>query len=180
MTEYIVKTDKQDKKTHILKIGNPVARLGMIYTDFTLLPKIRDISKEEIINPDNNDEIGKIRLYLGGNIISVNSKRKELSALMDNGEYREEGIIIPYRKLTRQFIISKEEYKGLEKFGITHAYFLGEKSSLSKIFCFEKDGDFSGVIYSKESNDENALRGLTLALAQQIENQDFVFEFMKK
>ena len=71
-------------------------------------------------------------------------------------------------------------YKGLEKLGRTHAYFLGEKSSLSHIFCFEKDGDFSGIIYSKKSDDENALRGLTLVLAQQIENQDFIFEFIKK
>jgi len=180
MIEYLVKTDKQDKKTHILRVGNPITRLGMVYTNFNLLPKIRDISKEDIINPNTNKEIGEIRLYNEGNIISVKSKRKELSALTQFGEYKENGVIVPYRKLTKAVLLSKKEYKTLEEMGVTHAYFLGDKSPLSHIFCFEKDGNFSGVIYAKEPDDNNALRGLTLALAQKIEDQDFIFEFIRK
>lgn len=125
-------------------------------------------------------EIGIINLYQHENILSVNSKGKELSSLAKLGEYKENGIITQYRKLTKAFLSSNEEYGGLENLGLTHAYFLEDESPLSHIFCFEREGDFSSIIYSKEADDLNALRGLTLAFAQKIEDQDFIFEFVKK
>ena len=64
--------------------------------------------------------------------------------------------------------------------GLTHAYFLGELSSLSQVFCFEKGSDLSGIVYAKESDDISALKGLSLVLAKRIENQKFIFEFMKR
>ena len=180
MIEYVIKTDKKDKRTHILRAGTQTTRLGMIYTDFNLSPETREILTEEIIDPRTNKAIADIRLYNHGNIISVNSKRKELSAMTQFDEYKEDGIIVPYRRLTKAVLLSKEEYKTLEEIGITHAYFLGEKSPISQVFCFERDGDISGVVYSRDSNDTNALKGLTLVLAQRIEEQDFIFEFIRK
>ena len=180
MIEYIIKTDKKDKKTHILRAGTPTTRLGMIYTDFNLSPETREILTEEIIDPKTDKAIADIRLYNNGNIISINSRRKELSAMTQFGEYKESGVIVPYRRLTKAVLLSKEEYKALEEMGITHAYFLGEKSSVSQVFCFEREGDISGVVYSKDSNDNNTLKGLALVLAQRIEEQDFIFEFMRK
>ena len=90
--------------------------------------------------------------------------------------------------------------------GISHAYFLGDKSSLSSVFCFERGKDLSGVVYSKDSetntgqksNDfspvspnpkqtfegfgdiQTALKGLALVLAQRIGEQEYIFEFMRK
>ena len=180
MIEYIIKTDKKDKKTHILRAGTPTTRLGMIYTDFNLSPETREILTEEIIDPKTNRAIAEIRLYNDGNTISVNSKRKELSAMTQFGEYKEVGVVVPYRRLTKAVLLSKDEYKALEGMGITHAYFLGGRSPISQVFCFERESDISGVVYSKDSNDDNALKGLALVLAQRIEKQDFIFEFMRK
>ena len=76
--------------------------------------------------------------------------------------------------------MSRPEYKALEGTGLAHAYFLGDSSSLSQVFCFEKDADISGVIYAREPDDISALKGLALVIAQKIEEQDFIFEFMRK
>jgi hypothetical protein len=180
MTEYIIKTDKEDKKTHILRAENPAVRLGMIYTDFTILPETREIFTEEIVDPRTNKAIANLEVYNKENILSVNSKREELSAITRDGEYREKGVIIPYSKLAKASLLLKKEYRPLKEMGVTHAYFLGEKSSLLQVFCFEKDGDLSGVVYSRDANDTSALKGLALVLAQRIEEQDFIFEFMRK
>lgn len=180
MTQYLVRTDKNEKKTHILRVGTSAEVAGMIYTDFNLGLGNRDISTEDIVNPLSNKSIARVQLYQYGNIIAVNSKKKELSAYTQNGEYKEEGIIIPYRKITKDVLLSKQEYKTLKEMGLTHAYFLGDKSSLSQVFCFEKDADISGVIHARESDDVSALKGLALVLAQRIEDQEFVFEFIKK
>ena len=64
--------------------------------------------------------------------------------------------------------------------GLTHAYSLGDRSSLSQVFCFEKDVNISGIIYAREPDNFSALKGLTLVIAQRIEEQDFIFEFMRK
>jgi len=180
MVEYIIKTDKKDKKTHILRAGTPTVRLGIVYTDFNLSPETREISTEEIIDPKTNKAIAEIRLFNNGNVISINSKREELSAVTQFGEYKEGGVIVPYRRLTKAVLLSRPEYKSLEEMGITHAYFLGESSPISQVFYFERKGDISGVVYSKDSSDNNALKGLALVLAQRIEDQEFIFEFMRK
>jgi len=178
--QYLVRTDKDEKKTHILRVGTPAEVAGVIYTDFNLGLGNRDISAEDIVNPLSNKSIARVQLYQHGNIVAVKSKRKELSAYTQNGEYKEDGIIIPYRKMAKDVLLSRQEYKELGEMGLTHAYFLGDRSSLSQVFCFEKDADISGVIHAREADDLSALKGLVLVLAERIEDQEFVFEFMKK
>lgn len=180
MAQYLIRTNKDEKKTHILRVGAPAEVAGMIYTDFNLGLENRYISTEDIVNPLSNKSIARVQLYQHGNIVAVNSKRKELSAYTQKGEYKEKGIVIPYRKMAKDVLFARPEYKTLEEMGLTHAYFLGDRSSLSQVFCFEKDADISGVIHAREADDLSALKGLALVLAQRIENQEFVFEFMKK
>ncbi len=180
MAQYLVKTNKDEKRTYILRVGTPTEIAGIIYTDFNLNLGNRDISTEDIVNPLSNKSIARVELYQHGNIVAVRSKRKELFAYTQNGECKEEGIIIPYRKMVKDVLLSRLEYKALEEIGLTHAYFLGDRSSLSQVFCFEKDSDVSGVIHSREPDDLSALKGLSLILAQRIEDQEFIFEFMKK
>lgn len=180
MAQYLVRTNKDEKKTYILRVETPAEIAGIIYTDFNLSLGNRDISTEDIVNSLSNELIARVQLYQQGNIIAVKSKRKELSAYTQNGEYKEEGIIISHRKMAKEVLLSRPEYKPLEEMGLTHAYFLGDKSSLSHVFCFEKDADISGVIHAREADDNSALKGLALVLAQRIEDQEFIFEFMKK
>jgi len=180
MIEYLIRTNREERKTHLLRVETPSEVAGLIYTDFSLNPGDRDILLEDVVNPLSNKAIAQVKLYQNGNIISVHSKRKELSAFTNSGEYKENGIIIPYKKMIRDTLLSRPEYKSLNEMGVTHAYFLGDKSNLSQVFCFEKDGNTSGVIHTKERNNNIALQGITLALAQKIENQDFIFEFIKK
>ena len=182
MANYIIRTDKGQKKTYIVRVGTTQKNLGVVFTDFNLHLGIRDITIDDIVNPDNNKSLASIRLYQNENILSVNSKKKELSALSLHGDYKEEGIIIPYRKLTKSMLLSKEEYKALEEMGVTHAYFIGDKSPIAQVFCFEKEGDISGIVYARNPDDDKpsvALKGLTLVLAERIENQDYLFEFLK-
>ncbi len=180
MSEYLIKTNKDEKKTHILRVGTPTEIVGMIYTDFNLGLGNRYISKEDIVNPSSNKSIAEVQLYPHGNIVSIKSKGKDISTYTQDGEYKEEGIVLPYRKIVKDVLLSRPEYKKLKDLGVTHAYFLSDKSALSQVFCFEKDADISGVIYARETDDVSALKGLALVLAQRIENQEFVFEFMKK
>jgi len=180
MAQYLIRTNREEKKTYVLRVDNPTEIIGLIYTDFNLALKNRDISLEDVVNPLLNKQIVQIHLYQNGNIISINSRKKELSSFTEIGEYKEDGLVIPYRKMTKDILLSKSEYKSLEEMGITHAYFLGEKSMLSQVFCFEKDGNLSGIVHTKEMDFDAALRGLTLSLAQRIEDQEFIFEFMKQ
>lgn len=180
MAQYLIRTDKDEKKTYLLRVRTPVEIAGILYTDFNLELGNRDITSEDIVNPQSNKEIARVELYQHGNVVAVRSKRKELSAYTQDGKYKEGGIIIPYRKMTKNVLLSRPEYQRLEEIGLTHAYFLGDTSALSHVFCFEKDSDISGVIHSRESDDDSALRGVSLVLAQRIKNQEFIFEFMKK
>ena len=180
MVQYLIRTNKDEKKTYILRVGTPAEIAGVIYSNFNLNLGNRDISTEDIVNPLSNKSIARVELNQHGNVVAVKSKRKELSAYTPNGEYKEEGIIIPYRKIAKNILLSRPEYKSLEEMGLTHAYFLGDRSSLSQVFCFEKDADISGVVYARESDDISALKGLALVIAQRIEQQDFIFEFMRK
>jgi len=180
MAQYLVRTNKNEKKTYILRVGTPAEIAGVIYSDFNLNLGNRDISTEDIVNFLSNKSIARVELNQHGNVVAVKSKRKDLSAYTQNGEYKEEGIIIPHRKIAKNVLLSRPEYKALEEMGLTHAYFLGDRSSLSQVFCFEKDADISGVIYARELDDLSALKGLALVIAQRIEEQDFIFEFMRK
>jgi hypothetical protein len=163
MAQYLIRTDRVDKKTHILIVSDPAESAGVIYTDFNLVPGNRDIGSEDVVNPLSNKSIAQIRSYQNGNIISVNSRRKELSAFTEHGDYKEDGIFVSYRKMARDVLLSRPEYKSLEEIGITHAYFLGDRSTLSQVFCFKKDGNISGLVHTKEIDNLAALRGLVLS-----------------
>ncbi len=180
MAQYLVRTNKDEKKTYLLRAGTPAEIAGIVYTDFNLCLGTRDISAEDIVNPLSNKSIATVELYQHGTIVAIRSKGRELSAYTQSGEYKEGGIIIPYRKICKDVLLSRPEYKALEEMGVTHAYFLGDGSSLSQVFCFKKDSDISGVIHARESDDNSALKGLSLVLAQKIEDQEFIFKFMKK
>ena len=179
MTQYLVRTNSEQRKTHILRVGDPAETIGIIYTDFNLKPDNRDISEEDIIDPSRKNTIAKIQLYKNGNIISIRQKKEEFSSYTQDGEYMENRITIPLRKMPKDILLSREEFRALEEMGLTHAYFLGNQFNLSQVFCFEKEGDISGIIHTKEPDDTSALMGVTLTLAQRIEDQKFVFEFIK-
>jgi len=55
-----------------------------------------------------------------------------------------------------------------------------EESDISRVLCYEKNRMLSGVITTRQSDDLSALKGISLVLAQKIENQDYLFEFMKE
>lgn len=179
MAQYIIRTDKNRRHTYILKAGDHAETIGMAYTDFHLRPGNRDISSEDIVEPLSNKTIAQARLHQEGNIIAVSLKGKEISAYTKQGEYKENGIIIPYRKMMKDVLLSRQKYEALKNAGLTHAYFLGENSSLHQVLCFEKDSDISGIIQAKGADDISALKGLSLVLAQRVENQEFIFEFMR-
>ena len=62
MSRYLIRTDKKERKTQIVRIVDPLERIGIIYTDFLLKPESRDITKEDIVDPDTNKTIGQLRL----------------------------------------------------------------------------------------------------------------------
>lgn len=177
--EYIIRTTKADKKTHIMVPEKPVIGIGKIYTDFLLNPGSRDIDFEEIVDYSNS-LIGNIRIYSNGELVSVNQGRKKLGSLSLQGEYRENGVIVPYRRISKTILLGNQNYKPLEERGLSHAYFFDEQSSLTSVFCFEKEGEISGVVDARQSSEENALKGLLFVLAKRLEAQDFIFEFIRK
>jgi len=185
MTEYIIRTNNKQAKTYIVKTvknDKPVL-LGLIYTDFLVTPQSRDIFSEEIINPANQKVIGRVKLYKDEKIISVNSKGvfgSELSSLSQDEVYNEFGKPISTNKISSQIILAKPEFKHLSDAQLTHVYEFDKKSILESIYCFEKGNDLSAVINARDDNFDSALVGLTLALAQRIENQDYLFEFKRK
>ena len=54
MAQYLVRTNKDEKKTYILRVGTPAEIAGVIYSDFNLNLGNRDISTEDIVNPLSN------------------------------------------------------------------------------------------------------------------------------
>ncbi|MEI7719044.1 MAG: hypothetical protein WCI72_04200 [archaeon] len=180
MAQFLIRTSSEEKKTHLVRVGNPAERRGIIYTDFKFALGIRDVSQEEVIDPVTNKAIGNVRLYKNDKILGVYSHNKEIATFTSQGEYTENGIVIPYKKMTQEVLLARPEYKFLEQMGITHAYFLGDGSSLSQVFCFQKGEDISAIVDSKDTEYDSALKGLLLAITKRIEDQDFIFEFMKK
>jgi hypothetical protein len=179
MRDYLIRTEREGKKTHIVRLGSPNENVGMIYTDFNFYQGVRDLSIEDVVN-SKNKRIARVSLFGDRDLISVGNKQGELSAFSRDQEYTENGVVIPYRKLTRTQLLERPEYEALEDLGVTHAYFLAEKSDLSQVLCYEKDGEISGVVSAKKDSDLVALKGLSLVLAQKIEDQDYIFEFVRK
>lgn len=181
MEKYLVKTDKDEKKTQIVRLSDHPERIGLVYTDFLIRPEVRDITSEEIVDPLTNKIIGQIRILRKKNLIVVKANGKEIAALSREGFYREDGLNVSFKKYNEKNL-SSEKYAQLHSLGLNHAYSLGKKSQLSHLFCFERNGNLASLVYSKDGAEEGlniALKSLTLALAQRIENQDYIFEFLK-
>ncbi|MFH1073375.1 MAG: hypothetical protein V1743_08150 [Nanoarchaeota archaeon] len=182
MTQYIIRTKKEEKRTYLFHMGQTPECLAMLYTDFYVRQGMRAITLEDAVNPRTHRELAKIQLYTEDAIISVMRNNREISGLTMAEEYREDGIIVPCTKLTKPRILSKEEYTPLEELGVTHAYVLGDKSSLSQVFCFEREGDLAGIVFIKDRKDHDpvlALKALPLVLAERIIAQDYLFEFVR-
>ena len=179
MRDYLIRTDRETKKTHIVRLGTPNESVGMIYTDFNFYQGMRDIALEDVVDLQNI-KIARVKLFGDKDLIDVRNKQGELSAFSRDHEYTENGVIIPYRKLSKTQLLERPEYTVLEEMGITHAYFLAEKSDLSQVLCYEREGELSGVVTAKKDSDLVALKGLSLVLAQKIEDQDYIFEFVRK
>jgi len=181
MTRYLIKTDKHEKKTHLVSLGNPLERIGLIYTDFLVRLDVRDITSEEIVDPSENKAVGQIVLYKKKDIITVRLNGKEVASLNRDGEYSEEGSQIPFKRYERDNL-STEKYERLLSAGLDHAYSLGEQSALSHIFCFERGRDLASIVYGRNKQEglSTVLKGLVLSLAKRIESQDYVFEFMNR
>lgn len=192
---YLIRTDKIERKTYIISIGNSEKkddeisrvenpkRIGLIYSDFLLYPDSKDLLSEEIIDSVSEKPIARLNVYEGNYAIRLTlaKKNRELASLDKNWIYRENGSEIPMKKIPKTILLKKSGYEKLENSGLLHAYILGEKSSLEKVFCYEKDGDVSGVVYTK-GNDiglDTPLKGLALVLAKRIEEQEFIFGLLR-
>ena len=180
MSRYLIRTDKGERKTQIVRMENPLEKVGLIYTDFLLKPKGRDITKEDIVDPETNQPLGQVRLYGKNNLIVVRFEGKDIATLDRKGVYKENGEELPFRKYDAQNLLS-EKYAKLREMGLDHAYSLGKKSQLSHIFCFEKDNSLASIVFDRNGSRGIgiALNGLALSLAKRLENQDYVFEFLK-
>lgn len=185
MTIYLIRTNRllQEAYTHILRLdGDKKKKLGLIYSDFSIITNPgKDISREDIVEPKTKKTIGRIELYQDNSAIKVFFGKKEMSSLSIENEYKEDGILIPCKKLSKARLLAKEEFRHLEELGVTCAYFLDEKSNISRVFCFERNKDLSGLVYTKEIEDNDtspAFKGLALVLEQRIINQEYIFEFL--
>ncbi len=177
---YVVRTNKTEKKTYLARMQEGRAEcFGVIYTDFQPALGMRDISQEEIVDLHNKKAMGVIELYGKGKLISVYQSRKwgrrrEVAAFGEDGKYRERKRAISYKKIPASALLS-EEYREM---GLKHVFSL-EKSLLSQVFCFEKDGETSGVVQAKDDSIPALLSGLVLVLAEKVQNQEYVFEFLR-
>ena len=182
MKQYLIRTNSNDKKTHIIELGKEKKeKIGLIYADFNLHYKGRDVSREDIVDPKTNSLIGRISLYEKDNIISIKEKgiwKSNLSEFSRNSEYRENGKKINYNRLEKTILLKKEEYKDLEEWGLKYGYFLSG-SSISQILCFEKENELSGIVYADDKDKKAFLKGLVLVFSDRIESHDYVFEFMR-
>lgn len=180
MSRYLIKTDQNERKTQIVKIGHPLERIGIVYTDFLLRLENRDITKEDIVDPETNKPIGQVRLYRKDNLIVVRFEGKDIATLSRQGVYNENGEEVPFRGYDTKDL-SLEKYTKLREMGLHHAYSLGKKSQLSHIFCFERDNSLASIVISRDGNEGTrvALTGLALSLAKRVGNQDYIFEFLR-
>src|SRR3989344_4400928 len=104
MTQYIIRTDREERKTHILRLDSrkdreekdKVERIGLIYTDFILREGMRDISAEDVVNPINKKVLARVNLLKGSKLISL-GKFRELASIDECGVYTERGKAVPYR-----------------------------------------------------------------------------------
>ena len=60
MVEYIIKTDKKDKKTHILRAGTPTVRLGIVYTDLICPQKQEKYQQKKLLTQKQTRQLQKL------------------------------------------------------------------------------------------------------------------------
>lgn len=179
MTQYVVRT--KEGRTYLGKLDDGMQLLAFTYTDYHLLPDTRDISLEDIVEPKKKKAIARATLYRKKNYLTIDRKRQSLAAVTRKGEYFEDGEAIEIEKIPAKELLKKEEYKDLERMGLTHAYFVKKPSPISEVFCFEKNGDISGTISIRKSKEDDltlALKGFALVMAKRIEDQEYLRAFM--
>lgn len=179
MTDYMLRTDANEKKTTIVRLGDTPQTVGMIYTDFLLQPSSRDISLEDVIG-QKRKVIARIRLFTEEDIlISVESMgiiKKRLGAINGTKQYIERGKLVPYRRLSREAL--RSTYPGGEEIGITHGYELDPSSQYTRIICCSRESNLAGIIQTRNQG-ASFLPAIPLVLLDRIESQDYVFEFIR-
>ncbi len=180
MTKYLIKTDTEERKTHIIKLQSPIERIGLVYTDFIVRPDTRDISREEIVNPQINKSIGHVNLHKKEGLVSVTFEGREIATINRDGGYKEDSKEVPIRRYNSTDL-SSDKYARLKQMGLTHAYSLGEESSLAYVFCFARNGGLASIAISREEKEGTniALKGLALSIATRVEEQDYLFDFLR-
>ncbi|MBI5065600.1 hypothetical protein HZA97_05170 [Candidatus Woesearchaeota archaeon] len=185
MSKYIIRTDGEEKKTHIYAAESG-KELGVVYTDFTTSREQRDIRLEDILNPKTNKKIGRIELFVKDEIAVVRRKKlidfskKGIASLKKDETYKEEGKEVEVVRLPAAVLLRNEKYKQFDKMGLTHAYFL-DGSPIEQVFCFLMDGNVSGIVYTKETGSDvnTALKALPLVLQDRLMQQEYVFELFR-
>ena len=177
MAQFLIKTDNKEKKTFIYQLGKGIKPVALIYTDFDLKNSSRDITEEEIVNAENKKAIAQILLYNENNLVTIMQKRKPLSSLSLEAEFKIEGSQVPVKKVVRAAMTNRPDYSDLEFQGLTHAYFINQSS---QVFCFEKEGNLASLVYTDHEDSNSAISLLPIILAKRIEEQDYIFEFMRK
>ncbi|MEA3229461.1 MAG: hypothetical protein U9P44_00975 [archaeon] len=180
MTEYLIRTDRKEKQTYIVKLGDSNKMIGLIYTDFVLYSGCRSIFIEDIVDSGSNEKIAEIKLYDNGNIFSVYLEEKKFSSIDLAEVYKDETDVISYEKHDKAQLLEKQGCLGLEDMGISHAYFF--EGDMTQVFCFEKSGDVAGIVtmkYEGTDSDRVMLKALPLIMAERIRKQDYLFRFLK-
>lgn len=179
MNRYLIRTDKNERKTRIVSLGNPSKMIGLVYTDFLLRLGGKEITKEEVVNPETDKPIGQIVLHRKNDLVVVEYGGKEIAALSKTGDYREGGQKMPIKTYSADDL-PQEKYANMRAMGLKYAYSLSEKSRISHAFCFERGNNLAGIVFGRDGEERSeALKGLALILAKRIESQDYVFEFLK-
>ncbi len=178
MTDYLIRTDIEHKKTFLAKLGTSNKLIGTIYTEFLVSRTRRDITIEDVVNSDLK-LIANIHLLNKNNYVELLRKRKTLSAFTKDKQYFEDGKQVPYKMVSKTELLINPTYASLKELGITHAYFLADQSVISNIFCYEKDENISAIVSVKKDEDDVALRSIPLFLSERIMKQEYVFSFIK-
>lgn len=185
MTKYLIRTDREEQKTHIYT-AEPNQEIGLIYTDFTTSADQRDIKLEDIVNPKTNKRIGRIELFVKDEIAIVRRKKfidfskKGIASLKKDETYKEDGKEVEVIRLPAEVLLRNEKYKQFANMGLTHAYFL-DGSPIEQVFCFMRGGNVSAIVYTSEkgNNVDTALKALPLALQDRLMEQEYVFELFR-
>ncbi len=170
---YLMKATNNE--THLVKL-EPLEPLAYAATDFLVRSDSPISLVQKIKNTQNDKQVAEVRLYDKATI-EIFKGRKQVSSF-DGKDYHEHGKLVSLKEVKRPWLLSNG-YEDYQDEGITHGYFLPQSSNLERVICFEKEGELSAIIESKKDEIDAVLIGLTLALYSRIEQQEYVFGFLK-